>query len=71
MAELLLFLIIPNFVISPRFETHIAAYYCNYFTGVRHFFNSLFSVFAVVFVALIKTLSHKIALDRDALRAEM
>ena len=66
-----LFLIIPDCIIIPRFETHIAIYYIDYYTGVRHFFNSLFSVFGIVFVALIKTFSHKIALIRDALRAEM
>ena len=66
-----LFLIIPDSIIIQRLETHIAAYNCDYFTSIRHFFNSLFSVLAVVLVALIKTLSHKIALNRDAPRAEM
>ena len=64
-----LFLIIPYCIIVPRFEAHIATYNCDYFTSIRHFFNSLFSVLAVVLVALIKTLSHKIALNRDAPRA--
>ena len=48
----------PDFIIIPRFETHIATYDCDYFTSVRHFFNSLLSILAVVLAALIKTFSH-------------
>lgn len=64
-----LFLIIPNCIIIPRLETHIATYDWFYYCSVRHFFNRLLSVLAVVLVALIKTYSHKNALNRDALRA--
>ena len=65
-----LFLIIPDCIIIPRFKTHIAAYNCDHFTSIRHLLDCLLSVLAVVLAALIKTLSHTIALNRDAPRAE-
>lgn len=64
-----LFLIIPNCIIIPRLETHIATHYWFDYSCMRHFFNSLLSILGIVFVALIKTYSHKNALNRDALRA--
>lgn len=61
-----LFLISPHLVIVPRLKSQIATYNSNYFACIRHFFKSLLSVLAIVFVTLIKTLSHFIPLVRDA-----
>ena len=66
-----LFLIIPYVIIIPRLETHIATYNCDYLTSTRHLLDCLLSVLAVVLVALIKTLSHRIVLNRAAPRADM
>lgn len=69
LVTLLLFLIIPYFVIIPRFKTHIATYNSDYFTSIRHFIFCLLSVLDAVVIALIKTRSHIDALNRVAPRA--
>ena len=57
-----LFLIFPRVVIVPRFKSKISTNDGHDFTCKWHFRNGLLSVSAVVLVAFIKTLSHKICL---------